>query len=184
VLIQQEETLTASFVPEQASISKSFDMEEHFNLVVPCLEAMRDRLWQRFVGLSHYSELALAQSDNYHMTVMILPLPKVTDSVASELQAVAAEPLELDIKGIHIRPPGIFVNAYGAKLLELRKTVAGITDIEFDPDNRLSSLGWITIARFLSVPSQALVDAVKHDTDLVFGLFANNPHLHRSSNRM
>jgi hypothetical protein len=186
--IAEEEALTQRFDAEQASVTTSFAVPEHLNLVVPFAKPLGTTLQQILKDIARFSELTTSAFENCHMTVATMPakldVQRITKAVEKTLQQ---QPLNLQVQGMHVRPPGVFLNVYSPdqSLLRLRRSLAVANGTEFDESGRLANVGWITLARFAAPPSPALIAYVQAQVATPYGQFTDmQPVLHRSQNSM
>ena len=172
-IIEQEESLTRQFDPESANTNSVLTMEPHYSLVAVCGENLRDAIKAAARELSNQdTELIMSPAINYHVTICLFPesvdpahIKERTDSALRDI------PLNLFLRGIHIRPSGIFVNAYSPdkSLQKIRRAVADLGNYFYHPRTGLEDLGWVTLARFSSNPGDKVLTFIQSKTDRIFG---------------
>jgi hypothetical protein len=186
--IAEEEALTQRFAAGQASVTTSFEVPEHLNLVIPFARLLHEVLPPILKDLTQFPELAVSAFENCHLTVSIMPASFDTQRIGEEVEkTLQQQPLNLEVRGMHVRAPGVFLNVYSPdqSLLQLRRALAGLRGASFDATDRLANIGWITLARFAATPSPELVAYVQAKVTTKFGQFAGvHPVLYRSQSNM
>lgn len=188
----QEEKLTRAFTPLEAIIyDPDFLVQEHLTLVVDCAKDIQLTLAPYIAELRQQDKtgsLSFTPSENLHMTLQY-PVHKDMVAIARNVTTAAlrGQSAQLDVYGMHIRPQGISLACYSpnGELIRLRSALADATDFTFDPQSRLANIGWITIARFVNVPSEKVVSNVVSHVNTSFGALdlAGNVHLYSSNHR-
>lgn len=186
--IAEEEALTQRFSADQARPSTSFAVPEHLNLVVPVASFLGAPLQRILQDIQAFPELTVSTFKNCHMTIAAMPAATDVQRIIAVTQKnLKDRPLSLLVQGVHLRPPGVFLNVYSPdqSLLKLRDALAAVSGTDFNENDRLANVGWITLARFKQPPSQDLTTYVRAKVTARFDLLAKaQPVLHRSLNSM
>lgn len=185
-LLTQEEALTATFKPAEAIIYSSFEVDEHYNLVIRVPILGQSLMANGVKELMAHHDIDLTEPVDYHVTICVFPLTTSKSSLDKVKDVCRKQGvLDLQINGLHLRPKGIVANVYSEDndLASLRKQLSKAVGGDYRSRTTVPELGWITLGRFVEIPSLATCDLVRSIVKQEFYSFAGTPMLFKSNSR-